>query len=86
MTDILGLYHTRNAITVQLVLCRYQKTGVRWLYELHCQQAGGIIGDEMGLGKTIQMIAFLAGLKYSKLRDKGPHSKYVQSECVFMCM
>ncbi|KAB0397526.1 hypothetical protein E2I00_006883 [Balaenoptera physalus] len=40
---------------------RYQQTGVRWLWELHCQQAGGILGDEMGLGKTIQIIAFLAG-------------------------
>ena len=33
----------------------YQKTGVRWLWELHCQNAGGIVGDEMGLGKTIQV-------------------------------
>ena len=43
----------------------YQKTGVRWLWELYSQQVGGIIGDEMGLGKTIQAIAFLAGLHYS---------------------
>ncbi|KAG7262000.1 hypothetical protein CRUP_004208 [Coryphaenoides rupestris] len=35
-------------------LFKYQQTGVRWLWELHCQQAGGILGDEMGLGKTIQ--------------------------------
>ncbi|XP_068760439.1 DNA excision repair protein ERCC-6-like isoform X1 [Montipora capricornis] len=51
-------------------LYKYQQTGVQWLWELHCQQAGGIIGDEMGLGKTIQMIAFLAGLKYSKISAK----------------
>ncbi|KZF22723.1 putative DNA repair protein Rhp26/Rad26 [Xylona heveae TC161] len=44
----------------------YQKTGVRWLWELYSQQVGGIIGDEMGLGKTIQVISFLAGLHYSK--------------------
>lgn len=50
---------------------RYQKTGVRWMWELHCQQTGGILGDEMGLGKTIQVIAFLVGLRYSKLRDKA---------------
>ncbi|KAI9933484.1 hypothetical protein MW887_007957 [Aspergillus wentii] len=31
---------------------------------------GGIIGDEMGLGKTIQVIAFLAGLHYSKKLTK----------------
>ncbi|KAJ7550499.1 hypothetical protein O6H91_07G103800 [Diphasiastrum complanatum] len=43
----------------------YQKTGVKWLWELHCQKAGGIIGDEMGLGKTIQVIAFLAALHHS---------------------
>ena len=47
----------------------YQCTGVHWLWELHCQQAGGIVGDEMGLGKTIQMIAFLAALRVSKLRS-----------------
>jgi SNF2 family DNA or RNA helicase len=29
---------------------------VKWLWELHNQRAGGIIGDEMGLGKTIQVI------------------------------
>ncbi len=52
-------------------LYRYQKTGVKWLWELHQQEAGGIVGDEMGLGKTIQTIAFLAGLRHSKLRDKG---------------
>ncbi|XP_064636661.1 DNA excision repair protein ERCC-6-like [Lineus longissimus] len=52
-------------------LYRYQKTCVRWLWELHCQDAGGIVGDEMGMGKTIQMIAFLAGLSVSKLRDKN---------------
>lgn len=26
----------------------YQQTGVKWLWELHTQRAGGIIGDEMG--------------------------------------
>ena len=48
----------------------YQKTGVRWLWELYSQQVGGIVGDEMGLGKTIQIISFLAGLHYSKMLDK----------------
>src|SRR5205814_5068147 len=48
----------------------YQKTGVRWLWELYSQQVGGIIGDEMGLGKTIQVIAFLAALHYSRKLDK----------------
>ncbi|KAL2083082.1 hypothetical protein ACEWY4_020855 [Coilia grayii] len=57
-------------------LFKYQQTGVRWLWELHCQQAGGILGDEMGLGKTIQVIAFLAGLSYSKIRTRGSNYKY----------
>lgn len=48
----------------------YQKTGVQWLWELYSQQVGGIVGDEMGLGKTIQIIAFLAGLHYSKKNTK----------------
>ncbi|KAL3701872.1 hypothetical protein R1sor_019894 [Riccia sorocarpa] len=45
----------------------YQKTGVKWMWELHCQNSGGIIGDEMGLGKTVQVTAFLASLHYSSL-------------------
>ncbi|MCJ1442365.1 MAG: hypothetical protein MMC23_002859 [Stictis urceolatum] len=48
----------------------YQKTGVQWLWELYSQNVGGIVGDEMGLGKTIQVIAFLAGLHYSKKLTK----------------
>ncbi|XP_038593522.1 DNA excision repair protein ERCC-6 [Micropterus salmoides] len=58
-------------------LFKYQQTGVRWMWELHCQQAGGILGDEMGLGKTIQVICFLAGLSYSKLRTRGSNYRYV---------
>ncbi|XP_030628398.1 DNA excision repair protein ERCC-6 [Chanos chanos] len=57
-------------------LFKYQQTGVRWMWELHCQQAGGILGDEMGLGKTIQIIAFLAGLSYSKVRTRGSNYRY----------
>ncbi|KAK9815514.1 hypothetical protein WJX72_004939 [[Myrmecia] bisecta] len=45
----------------------YQRTGVKWLWELHTQRAGGIIGDEMGLGKTVQLAAFLGGLHHSGL-------------------
>lgn len=45
----------------------YQKVGVQWLWELHCQRAGGIIGDEMGLGKTIQVLSFLGALHCSKM-------------------
>jgi len=49
----------------------YQKEGLVWLWSLHVQGTGGILGDEMGLGKTVQIIAFLAALDYSGLL-KGP--------------
>lgn len=32
----------------------YQRTGLRWMWDLHLQEAGGVVGDEMGLGKTVQ--------------------------------
>ncbi|VDK41211.1 unnamed protein product [Gongylonema pulchrum] len=51
--------------------CRYQKTGVRWLCELHEQCVGGILADEMGLGKTIQVITFLKALAFSRLYNRG---------------
>ena len=46
--------------------------GVKWLWDLHCQEVGGILGDEMGLGKTIQIVVFLAALHHSRLVDKAP--------------
>uniref|UniRef100_A0A4W3GV80 DNA excision repair protein ERCC-6 n=1 Tax=Callorhinchus milii TaxID=7868 RepID=A0A4W3GV80_CALMI len=66
-------------------LYKYQQTGVRWLWELHCQQAGGILGDEMGLGKTIQIIAFLAGLSYSKIRTRGLNYRQGLGPVVIVC-
>lgn len=45
----------------------HQQAGVRWLWELHRQETGGIVADEMGLGKTVQVIAFLTGLVQSGL-------------------
>ena len=48
-------------------LLEHQKTSLKWLWELHCQRAGGIIGDEMGLGKTVQVSAFLNALERSGL-------------------
>jgi len=48
-------------------LLPYQRTGVRWLWELHAARAGGILADEMGLGKTVQVAALLAGLHASGL-------------------
>lgn len=46
-------------------LYSYQHGGVRWLWDLHNQAVGGVLGDEMGLGKTLQIITFLAGLHSS---------------------
>ena len=43
----------------------YQRVCVQWLWELHQQRVGGILGDEMGLGKTIQIIAFAASMSFS---------------------
>jgi len=55
-------------------LFEHQRTGVRWLWELHQLGTGGILGDEMGLGKTIQMIAFLAALRSSDVGNA--HREY----------
>ncbi|KAM3727208.1 DNA excision repair protein [Dirofilaria immitis] len=52
-------------------LYKYQKTGVRWLNELHSQCVGGILADEMGLGKTVQVISFMRALAFSCLEDRG---------------
>lgn len=60
-----------HRVKIDILPYRYQKIGVKWLWELHRQKAGGILGDEMGLGKTIEMIAFLAGLRTSALPSKG---------------
>ncbi|KAF5751779.1 DNA excision repair protein ERCC-6-like isoform X1 [Tripterygium wilfordii] len=45
----------------------HQREGLRWLWSLHCQDKGGILGDDMGLGKTMQICGFLAGLFHSRL-------------------
>ncbi|XWS76234.1 hypothetical protein CRYUN_Cryun01aG0158000 [Craigia yunnanensis] len=55
--------------TIFSKLFDYQKVGVQWLWELHCQRAGGIIGDEMGLGKTVQVLSFLGALHFSKMYE-----------------
>lgn len=57
----------RIPIDIYSKLFDYQRTAIKWLWELHNQKAGGIMGDEMGLGKTIQITAFLAGLHHSNL-------------------
>ncbi|MBA0763965.1 hypothetical protein Gotri_013354 [Gossypium trilobum] len=55
--------------TIFSKLFDYQKVGVQWMWELHCQRAGGIIGDEMGLGKTVQVLSFLGALHFSNMYE-----------------
>ena len=38
------------------MLYPHQRDGLKWLWCLHCQGKGGILGDDMGLGKTMQVI------------------------------
>ncbi|KAL3798395.1 hypothetical protein HJC23_005048 [Cyclotella cryptica] len=49
----------------------YQRTGVRWMWELYCQGAGGVVGDEMGLGKTVQVSAFLGAMAANRFLDSA---------------
>lgn len=51
-------------------LYKYQKTGVRWLHELHDNCVGGILADEMGLGKTVQIAVFLRSIAESYVKSK----------------
>jgi hypothetical protein len=38
----------------------YQRTALQWLWELHCQRSGGIIGDEMGASSAARPHLFRA--------------------------
>lgn len=53
-TEFEGGYKLPSTLYNQLF--GYQQTGIKWLWELHKQKTGGIIGDEMGLGKTVQVL------------------------------
>ena len=44
----------------------YQLEGVQWLIRMHDNGMPMILGDETGLGKTVQIICFLAFLKYQR--------------------
>jgi hypothetical protein len=66
-SDIVFEGSLRIPLSVWEKLYQHQQTSVKWLWELYCNQTGGIIADEMGLGKTIQAVCFCAGLDYSKL-------------------
>eukprot|EP01138_Halocafeteria_seosinensis_P006386 gb/GECG01006528.1/.p1 GENE.gb/GECG01006528.1/~~gb/GECG01006528.1/.p1 ORF type:complete len:1296 (+),score=186.76 gb/GECG01006528.1/:1-3888(+) len=55
----------------------YQKTGVRWLIELHRHRVGGVIADEMGLGKTVQVAVFLCALKLQASNSSNQSSSLI---------
>ncbi|KAI6243649.1 hypothetical protein M3Y99_00027100 [Aphelenchoides fujianensis] len=69
--DILHGYKVSSSVWQKLY--KYQKTGVRWLHQLHEQYVGGILADEMGLGKTIQVAVLLRSIaesrQYSRIFD-----------------
>ncbi|KAF3547640.1 hypothetical protein DY000_02005905, partial [Brassica cretica] len=52
---------------IATILYPHQREGLKWLWSLHIQKKGGILGDDMGLGKTMQICSFLVGLFHSKL-------------------
>ncbi|GAB4855701.1 hypothetical protein Ancab_024343 [Ancistrocladus abbreviatus] len=53
------------------MLYPHQRDGLRWLWSLHCQGKGGILGDDMGLGKTMQICGFLAGMFHSRMINRA---------------
>jgi SNF2 family DNA or RNA helicase len=58
----------------QGILYPYQKAGVEWLLSLYQRKLSGLLADDMGLGKTVQIIAFLAHIKFSKVLIVVPTS------------
>lgn len=40
---------------IATMLYPHQREGLNWLWSLHTQEKGGILGDDMGLGKTMQV-------------------------------
>lgn len=40
---------------IATILYPHQREGLKWLWSLHIQEKGGILGDDMGLGKTMQV-------------------------------
>lgn len=51
---------------INATLREYQKTGVNWMYQMHCNKFGGCLADDMGLGKTLDDYTFNEGERRSK--------------------
>ncbi|KAI5474684.1 RAD26-like SNF2 family DNA-dependent ATPase, partial [Pseudohyphozyma bogoriensis] len=45
---------------INMFLRKYQREGVKFLFDQWKKGTGGLLGDDMGLGKTIMVIAFLS--------------------------
>lgn len=45
----------------------HQVECIKWMWKLHKENQGGILGDDMGLGKTVQIASMLGSLFYSQL-------------------
>jgi len=53
-------------------LRKYQREGVRWLYErLFEERRGCLLADEMGLGKTVQVACCLVAGLYARPKPEG---------------
>ncbi|XP_050419856.1 DNA excision repair protein ERCC-6-like [Adelges cooleyi] len=63
-------------------LYKYQRIGIKWLWELHQHGYGGILGDEMGLGKTIQIIVFFGALYWSRLKERRTNVRGLGSNII----
>lgn len=53
MSGLKGTYKLPGKI--EKMLYPHQREGLKWLWSLHCNGKGGILGDDMGLGKTMQV-------------------------------
>ena len=67
---------------IKATLRPYQKEGLNWLAFLEENKLGGCLADDMGLGKTIQVISFLAYLKFVK-KEKATHLVVVPTSLIF---
>ena len=48
----------------------YHRTGLRYMWDLCRQEAGGVVKDEMGLGNTIQVASYLGYLALRRRAGK----------------
>jgi DNA excision repair protein ERCC-6 len=62
-----GVGALRVPVRIARALFPYQREAVEWMWRLHQDRVGGILGDEMGLGKTIMVAALLGSLRHSGL-------------------